>query len=55
MEDIRYIQRFENFKKSFSLLYDEEIANEVYIKIKDEYFDLINELYVYFKDKICLD
>lgn len=35
--------------------YDEETANEVYVKIKDEYFNAIAELYTKFKDKICLD
>lgn len=35
--------------------YDEEIANEVYEKIKEEYFYLIEELYNNFKDDKCLD
>lgn len=35
--------------------YDESIANEVYIKILDDYFYLLEELYLKFKDELCLD
>jgi len=133
MEDIRYIQRFENFEKSFLLLkeaisiknpsiveeagviqffeitfelawkmmkdylefqgfevkspretikqafsygliekgdiwlfalkdrnltvhtYDEDEAEEIYSKIKNEYFELLNNLYLKFKDLSCMD
>lgn len=133
MEDIRYIQRFENFKKSFLLLenalkitnpsivekggiiqffettfelawklfkdylnysgfdinspraaikqafssglidngtlwlealtdsnltvhtYDEATADEIYIKIKDSYFDILKKQYTTFQEIICVD
>ncbi|SMP85989.1 nucleotidyltransferase substrate binding protein, HI0074 family [Epsilonproteobacteria bacterium SCGC AD-308-O04] len=35
--------------------YDEEIANEVYQAIKNNYFLLLNDLYIAFKEQICLD
>lgn len=35
--------------------YDETIADEVYRKIVEEYFTLLEELYFRFKDDICLD
>lgn len=35
--------------------YDEDIANEVYEKIKENYSILLEELFVKFKDEICLD
>ncbi len=35
--------------------YDETIANEVYEKIKHEYSELLEELYIKFRDEICLD
>lgn len=35
--------------------YDETIANEVYEKIKENYSILLEELFVKFKDEICLD
>ncbi len=35
--------------------YDENIANEVYTKILDEYYYLLEELYLKFKDDLCLD
>lgn len=35
--------------------YDENIANEVYTKILDEYYYLLEELYLKFKDELCLD
>ena len=35
--------------------YDEEIANEVYFKIKNTYSLLLEYLYNKFKDEICLD
>ena len=35
--------------------YDEAIANEVYLKIKNTYFLLLKYLYNKFKDDICLD
>ena len=34
--------------------YDEETANEVYEKIKNEYYNLTYQLYTFFKEKICL-
>ncbi len=36
-------------------IYDEAYANEVYCKIKDEYYLLLKQLYRAFKDKICMD
>ncbi len=36
-------------------VYDEEIANEVYNKIKTEYFEMLENLYITFKNKLCLD
>jgi nucleotidyltransferase substrate binding protein (TIGR01987 family) len=35
--------------------YDEIMANNVYLKIKDEYFDLLKKLYLIFKKELCLD
>lgn len=35
--------------------YDEEVATEVYVKIKNSYSVLLESLYRKFKDKICLD
>ncbi|NMB64882.1 MAG: nucleotidyltransferase, partial [Spirochaetes bacterium] len=35
--------------------YDEDIANEVYNKIKNEYYPLLEKLYDTFKDKVCTD
>ena len=35
--------------------YDETIANEVYEKIKESYSVLLEELFIKFKDEICLD
>ncbi len=35
MEDMRYLQRFENFEKSFLLLQD-GLDIEFYVKFKDE-------------------
>lgn len=35
--------------------YDEEIANEVYQAIKNNYFLLLDDLYIAFKEQICLD
>ena len=36
-------------------VYDEAIANEVYEKIKDEYFPLLEQLYKKCKDELCMD
>lgn len=35
--------------------YDEDIANEVYTKIKNEYYPLLEKLYDTFRDKACMD
>ncbi len=35
--------------------YDEKIADEIFEKIKDEYFYLLEALYMKFKDELCLD
>lgn len=35
--------------------YDEEMANNVYKKINNIYFHLLNDLYDMFKSKICTD
>lgn len=36
-------------------VYDEEIANEVYNKIKTEYFDILENLYNKFRKELCSD
>ena len=33
--------------------YNENMANEVYLKIKNDYFGLLEELYLSFKEKLC--
>ena len=35
--------------------YDEEMVNEVYEAVKNNYFLLLNDLYVTLKERICLD
>lgn len=36
-------------------IYDEEIAQRIYNKIKNEYFVLLESLYLKFREKLCTD